>query len=321
MPLLLDPSRHMPSAPPTGTNRLAKHFNLGTLNNLPDWSGGPKSQDSRDDALRKIGVEAVQEVVPGDIPETSFPFVLSGRVLGPADAETIASRHKQTGALATSLHVGTGLESDDETDRLVASVLDASARHGFPLFIETHRGTVTQDVRRTLDLTERFPDIRYNADLSHWYTGQSLDYGDFAAKLDALEPVFQRVRYIHGRIGTSCCMQVGVSGPDDQSEHVQHFRALWRRVCSGFLKTAEAGEILPFAAELLPHTLRLGERRISIGYAHLHEGEETTDRWEQAEILWAIMSRCARDAGLAAPEPATPLQRQQDREDSDETAV
>jgi hypothetical protein len=48
---------------------------------------------------------------------------------------------------ATTLHVGTGFESDVEMDALAGAVLEAAERHGQPVFIETHRATMLQDMR------------------------------------------------------------------------------------------------------------------------------------------------------------------------------
>ena len=155
--------------------------------------------------------------------------------------------------------LGTGMEDDDEAARLVEEVLEASTTAGIPLYVETHRATVTQDMWRTVQLVERFPELRFNGDFSHWYTGHDLPMGDFEAKLDLLGPVLERVRYLHGRIGTSGCIQVDVGdGRPADEPPVVHFREMWTRAMAGFVRTArndavpEPGLQLGFAPELLP---------------------------------------------------------------------
>ena len=155
--------------------------------------------------------------------------------------------------------LGTGLEDDHTADRLVDEVLSASTTASIPLYVETHRGTLTQDAWRTVRLVDRFPDLRFNGDFSHWYTGLDLSFGDFEAKLDHLMPVFDRVRYLHGRIGTPGCIQVDVGdGRAVDRPHVDHFRALWMRAMAGFLANAPADPVVApdievgFAPELLP---------------------------------------------------------------------
>jgi hypothetical protein len=40
-------------------------------------------------------------------------------------------------------------------------------RHQLSIYVETHRATATQDVRRTVDLVSRISEVRFNGDFSH----------------------------------------------------------------------------------------------------------------------------------------------------------
>ena len=133
----------------------------------------------------------------------------------------------------STLHLGTGMESDDDANRLIEEVLDVSERTGLPLYIETHRATLTQDIWRTVALVERYPELRFNGDFSHWYTGLEMTYGDFEAKLAFLRPVFERTTFMHGRIGDSGCIQIPLTAPGTgeplagAAVPVEHFRRFW----------------------------------------------------------------------------------------------
>ena len=129
----------------------------------------------------------------------------SGRVNQPADAEPLAARSRDEGLECATLHVGWGMEDDDEADRLVDAVLTASVRHDVPLYVETHRATVFQDLWRSVQFVRRFPELRFNGDFSHWYTGLEMVYGGFEKKLAFVRPVLDRVRFLHGRIGNPGC--------------------------------------------------------------------------------------------------------------------
>jgi hypothetical protein len=191
--------------------------------------------------------------------------------------------------------LGTGMEDDDEAARLVEEVLDASTTTGIPLYVETHRATVTQDIWRTLQLVRRFPEIRFNGDFSHWYTGHDLPFGDFDAKLDALAPVLERTRYLHGRVATAGVIQVDVAdGSDPDHPSLTHFRALWTRAFAGYITTAaddpvpSSGNAIGFAPELLP---------AEFGYAVTCRGgdgelREGSDRWDQALVLADVAATC-----------------------------
>lgn len=291
---------------PVGPPRLVRHINAACIWELPDWSAAPTDPAAQLQALTDMGVEAIQHPFPQMLPDSPLVIAGMGRVDKPEDANTVARAHKEAGIPVTTLHVGHGLETDAEIDRLIGAVLEASDRHGHPLFVETHRATVTQDLRRTLDLVERFPEIRFNADMSQWYTGHEMTYGDIGARFDALAPVFERARYMHGRIGTVGTAQMPLEGAGDDRPFVEHFREMWRRCMSGFLKTAGPGEILPFAPELMPYSLHVGGQEVFVYYARLVDGPhgptEESDRWVQAQYLWDIARDCAQSVGLSVKE-------------------
>jgi hypothetical protein len=276
--------------------RLRRDLHIGTTWFLPPWSSGPTGDEQAVlEAAREAGYEGIQGADPdrcralGLVPTT---FDIRPAVGGLADR---ARRWADQGFACSTLMVGTGMEDDDQAARLVEEVLEASSATGIPLYIETHRATVTQDLWRTLRLVDRFPEIRFNGDFSHWYTGHDLPIGDFDAKLDALAPVLERVRYLHGRIGTAGCIQVDVGdGRPDDAVPVAHFRALWTRAFRGFLGGAPddpvpaPGLAMGFAPELLPP---------EFGYALLVTGadgvpREAGDRWEQALVLTRLASEC-----------------------------
>lgn len=285
-----------------GPTRVVRHMNAATLWNLPEWSTAPSSLPEQISALKAEGVTGFQHPFPAMLPDLGIPIAAMARIDTPTDAMRIAGEHKREGFVLTTLHVGTGWESTDEAVTLLASVIEASVHHDYPLLVETHRATATQDMRRTLDVIERLPELRFNADLSHWYTGHEMTYGDIKAKFDRLTPVFERVRYVHGRIGTPCCAQVALRGADDDREYVEHFRDLWKRVCRGFKATGQPSEVLPFAPELLPAEMPLGDTVLRFHYARLFEyssGErEESDRWSQARVLWQVFCGAAREEGL-----------------------
>ena len=108
-------------------------------------------------------------------------------------------------------------------------------------------------------------------------------YGDFDAKLDALEPVFERVTHLHGRIGTPGSIQTPLQGHEG-AEYVEHFRKLWTRTFQAFRRQADDTQILVFAPELLSP---------AIYYAPTDQnGTEYSDRWEDALIMNRIAQAC-----------------------------
>jgi hypothetical protein len=242
------------------SSKLRVFLNLDTLDRLPPDSQWPGFEGiERYRQLAADGFDGVQQTTPAPIPpDPPLAFCGSGRISVPADAAPLAELHAGIGHECLTVHVGWGIEDDDRVDRLLDATLTASERHRIPIYIETHRATITQDMWRTVRLTERFPEIRFNGDFSHYYTGQEMVYGGLDMKLDFLAPVFDRVKFIHGRIGNPCCMQVtigdGQGRPRQASgdiDFLEDFKKIWSRAFAGFLRNAEPGETLIFCPEIL----------------------------------------------------------------------
>ena len=272
--------------------RLLVGISLVTLLSPPAWSKTPRGDAAAVLAgVKAAGYEAVQGRDPHPARAAGLVPTAIGRLDRPGDARELARTHKDAGCNALTLHVGTGFETDDEAVRLAEAIVEASDAEGLPIYLETHRATMTQDMKRTLDLAARVPELRFNGDFSHWYTGAEMTYGDLAAKLERLRPVTDRTRFLHGRISSPGAIQVSAHG-GTQTEHLDVFRTLWTRCFEGFLASAEPGDVFGFYPELLP---------ASFHYARLIPGAdgeptEEADRWEEALFLVDVARACWRDA-------------------------
>jgi hypothetical protein len=278
--------------PPTAPS-LRRDLNVGTTWSLPPWSTGPRGDEQ---AVLEAALEAGYQGIQGANPRRcrDLGLVPTTFAIQPVPGGLVdqARRWADLGFACCTVLLGTGLEDDDVAAQLVEELLEASWSVGIPLYVETHRATVTQDMWRTVKLVERFPDLRFNGDFSHWYTGHDLPMGDLDDKLGFLAPVFERIRYLHGRIATSGCIQVDVGDGDGSS--VADFRAMWTWAMSGFITGAARDAVTPtdlqlgFAPELLPP---------EVGYARLMPGpdgepREEGDRWRQALVLTRIAEEC-----------------------------
>jgi hypothetical protein len=146
-------------------------------------------------------------------------------------------------------------------------------------------------VWRTVQITKKFPEVRFNGDFSHYYCGLELVYGDWNTKLAFMEPIFERVGFIHARVASPGCIQVGINATFPSS-YVDHFKELWTRTMLGFLRNALPGDVLIFAPELLASTHF---------YARLvpnASGQfvEESDRYSQALIYKDLARACFAEA-------------------------
>jgi hypothetical protein len=289
------------SAPP----RMRCYLNWTTLDDLPASSTGPAAAawDARLTAIRQAGYQGIQFVEPPTREQLAGCARLnlgkagSGRVNHPKDAEELAARFADEGMECATLHVGWGLEDDGQAALLIEAVLAASARHGVPLYVETHRATIFQDMWRTVQFVKRFPEIRFNGDFSPWYTGLEMVYGGFRNKLQFIRPVLERVSFLHGRIGDPGSMQVDVGlGDVETHPYVADFRELWLASFAGFLDRARSGDYFLFVPELLSPRIYYARCLAANGQERMEEG----DRWEQALVLRRIAEECFGSALRAA---------------------
>ena len=282
--------------------QLRVYMNLDTLTDLRDdslWHGIEGAR--RFERLLEDGFEGIQFTTNEPVPRNmTLPYCGLDRISVPSEANAIIHRHADRGDLCITVHAGWGLENDDEVSRIIDAILAAGVKHSLPVFIETHRATVTQDMWRTVQLTKRFPEIRFNGDFSHYYCGQELVYGEWEHKLDFLEPVFRRTGFLHGRIASPGCMQVPIvsdlqARPEQAhgvANYLDHFKQLWIRAMFGFLSTAQPGDILVFAPELLAGTYYYARKFPN----DAGEMREETDRYAQALLYRDLARACFADA-------------------------
>lgn len=260
--------------------QLKCYFNLLALDGLP-----PRSFDD----IKAAGYHGIQFATPALQTELALCWDLgldaaaSGRINSLEKTNPLAEKWAGDGFVCATLHVGWGLESDLDAHRLIESVLKSSITYKIPLYVETHRATIFQDMWRSVEFVRQFPELRFNGDFSHWYTGQEMVYGGFEKKMEFIRPVLERVRFLHGRIGNPGCMQVRIE-PDRTPEpgYVTHFRQLWT-ACFGYGAETFVPELLApgiYYARTFPDASGI-ER-------------EESERWEQSLILRQIAEECFR---------------------------
>ncbi|MGG1552168.1 sugar phosphate isomerase/epimerase family protein [Paenibacillus ferrarius] len=167
------------------------------------------------------------------------------------------------------------LEGQPAAD-FVAGFIRQAAEAGLPFFVETHRGRITQDLRRTAQLVEALPQLRLTIDFSHYVVGEGMDraVADETAE-GYLQTLLTRASSIHARISNGHQVQVDV-GEDASHPAVQPFLRWWRSGMANWRRTASAGDVFPFVCELGPPAYAI---------THGVSREEASDRWKQALVL------------------------------------
>ncbi|MBS1815058.1 MAG: hypothetical protein JSS87_09315 [Acidobacteria bacterium] len=274
----------------TQAPRLRRYISMFAVQSMPAYAKNTPAENVA--LIHEAGYEGIQ-FGDGDAQETidgclklGMGVAQSGRISVPADADALASRLAGEGVECATIHLGWGTEDEIEGARLIEALLSASSKHRLPLYAETHRATLFQDMWRTVQFVKRFPELRFNADFSHWYTGAEMVYGGVDSKLALIAPVFARVRFMHGRISDPGCMQVCVDTSKTQA-FVEDFKRMWATAFAGFLQSAVAGDYICFAPELLANDIFYGRMVPSNGGM-----VEECDRWQQSFVLTEIAQQC-----------------------------
>ena len=292
--------RHYLNDGSTDEPKLRVYLNLDNLTDLrPDsiWPGLEGNECMV--RLHADGFDGVQ-VTSGEPSSPSvMPFCGLDRINTPQESLPIATRHADRGDQCLTVHAGWGIEDDDDVYRLVESILNAAETTRLPIFIETHRSTITQDMWRTVQITKRFPEILFNGDFSHFYCGQEMVYGGMEMKLEFMAPIFDRVGFMHGRIASPGHMQMPVDDATTRpvaasgvTNYFEDFRMMWTRAMRGFLDHAQTGDVLIFAPELLAGTY-YDARMFPHAFGKLIE---ETDRYQQALLYQRIARECFAEA-------------------------
>jgi hypothetical protein len=152
-----------------------------------------------------------------------------------------------------------------------------------PLFIETHRGTVTQDLLRTVSYARQMERMRFTLDASHFVVAGELIAPDNSPKFrEALGEIIARSSSIHARVSNGEQVQVDVG--DGTGEVVRPYIRWWQAAFRQWSTRAQPGDFFPFVCELgpAPYSITLPVPSES------GERVEISDRFAQALVFKKI---------------------------------
>lgn len=144
----------------------------------------------------------------------------------------------------------------------------------FPVLIETHRDRMTTDLFFTLDLLDRIPDLKFLADLSHFLVAREFAWPVSDEDHAAIHRILDNSWAFHGRVASREQVQIEISFPHHKM-WLDLFLGWWEYGFRSWRKRAGADDSLAFVCELGPQPYSITGR----------DGNDTTDRWEEALIM------------------------------------
>jgi sugar phosphate isomerase/epimerase len=236
--------------------------------------------------------------------DADFPAVVrirrSGLLVGvgfPAYEDTsvgpLAERAQDLGVSFLNAQVHDAFVSDAGAIARLDALYDACDAIGMPLLIETHRGTITQDLLRTIAYSRQVPRMRFTLDASHYVVAGEVTQPHAAPRFnEALSEIIGRSSSIHARVSNGEQVQVDIG--DGTGPLVSPYLGWWASAYRRWLSAAAAGDFFPFVCELGPPPYAI----TAPSGSPFPMNAELSDRRAQALVFKHIAERI-RDSGPA----------------------
>ena len=208
--------------------------------------------DERLRTIAEAGFDGVQTTPPAPRDRSRFTDLLAASALAASAcghlaedqaAEPLFERAAEAGMVSLNLQVDGYWRDDAWHDARVRELLLLGERYDLPFFLETHRHRLTQDLRRTLALAERHPDLALCGDFSHYTVMAELRAPWPHEWREALYALARRCGEIHVRLNNGQSVQDPL--PAVEADQREAFRALWSTASTARPDLLITTELLP----------------------------------------------------------------------------
>lgn len=160
-----------------------------------------------------------------------------------------------------------------------------------PVYLETHRGRLNNDLLRMLDLLDAVPHLKLLADLSHYVVAREFPLPPLPDEMDGqVREVLDRCWAAHARVASPGQVQVEISFPHHRPLFEQ-FLGWWDYLMRSWRRRAGADDSLAFTCELGPWPYAIQGP----------DGQDQSDRWAEAlQLREALRARWQAAAAPAA---------------------
>ena len=162
----------------------------------------------------------------------------------------------------------------EEAVPMVYGWLEMGSKANIPIYLETHRLTLTNDVVFTLNLMDLVPELEMVADLSHIVVAREFPEPVDELSDSLIDRILMRSATFQGRIASREQVQVPLGFPQHQYWE-QVFKQWWSRGFGYWKQRNQSDKTLNFLCELGPPPYAITGR----------DGYELSDRWEESLVI------------------------------------
>lgn len=239
-----------------------------------------------------VGVNIVRTARTAAVVKVMRPLGLAWEaqafVRNAAEMAAAVGKAHSLGAHHLNVQVAGPVAELSEALALLDSLIGVARPAPLPVWFETHRGRLTNDLLFTLRMLEARPDLPLTGDLSHYVVAGEWELPLHEAQLAAIERILGNCGNFHGRIAGTHQVQVPFDAPQHRDWRDRH-TSWWRRGFELWLARAGADDALTFLCELGPPPYAITDA----------EGRELSNRWEEAQRLRDVVRGLWRDVNGA----------------------
>lgn len=153
-----------------------------------------------------------------------------------------------TGAILISAHTGRDFFAPEDNIRIFERGLEIAQQSNIPVAHETHRSRALYSAIDTRKYLQAVPEMRINADFSHWMNVHESDLSD---QPDNLNIAIDRAIHIHARIGCDQSAQVSDPRAPEWQPNVENHINIWKRIVEN--RKAQNADFLTITPEFGPY--------------------------------------------------------------------
>ena len=168
--------------------------------------------------------------------------------------------------------------ADEEAIELIEDIIQYGKSQGVTVFIETHRATVTQDLKRAVFYAKSIDDLLLTIDLSHYIVSGEFTEENMILYEHRMHEYFdillEKTASIHIRLSNGEQVQVPLNRIG--KVHLNAYKNWWKKGLENASK---------YTDEPIPIIIELGPEDYQQKVIHKNQWIYDCDRWEEALAL------------------------------------